>query len=93
MRNIECGVVSVNIVNGYGLFVFVVFEWNNVILNFFGFENVDVEVYIWLKGVVGEVVDVFNIYFDIISLGEVVDVYVRLKVGVSVVEVVKLYFR
>lgn len=77
MRNIECGVDSVYIFNGYGLFVYVVFEWNNVILNFFCFENVDVEVYIWLKGVVGEVVDV----------------YVRLKGGVSVVVVVKLYFR
>lgn len=32
---------------------------------FFGcFGNVDVEVYRWLNGVVGEVVELFSIYFD-----------------------------
>lgn len=93
MRNIECGVVSVNTVNGHGLLAFVAFEWNNAISNFPGLENVDVEVYTRLKGVAGEVVDVSNIYSDIISLGEAVDVHVRLKVGASAAEVVKLYSR
>lgn len=59
--NIDCGFVGVKIFNGYVFFVFVVFEWNNIVLIFFGFENVDVEVYRWFKGVVGEVVELLNI--------------------------------
>lgn len=77
MRNIDCGVISVNTFNGHGLLAFVAFEWNNAVSNFPGLENVDVEVYTRLKGVAGEVVDV----------------HVRLKGGASASVVVKLYSR
>lgn len=77
MRNIECGVVSVNTFNGHGLLAFVAFECNNAVSNFSCLENVDIEVYTRLKGVAGEVVDV----------------HVRLKGGASVAVVVKLYSR
>lgn len=77
MRNIDCGVVSVNTFNRHGLLAFVAFEWNNAVSNFPGLENVDVEVYTRLKGVAGEVVDL----------------HVRLKGGASASVVVKLYSR
>lgn len=93
LTNIDCGVVSVNTFNGHGLLAFVAFEWNNAVLDFSGFEIVDLEVYTRLKGVAGEVVDVSNIYSDVIGLGEAVDLHVRLKVGASAAEVVKLYSR
>lgn len=56
---------------------------------FFGFWNVDVEVYRWLNDVVGDVVELINIYFDGVGLVKDEEVYVRLKVVVGVVVVVK----
>lgn len=93
LTNIDCGVVSVKTFNGHGLLAYVALEWNNAVSNFSGLENVYVEVYTRLKGVAGEVVDVSNIYSDVIGLDEVVDVHVRLKVGASAAVVVKLYSR
>lgn len=89
LMNIDCGFVGVKTFNGHALFAFVAFEWNNTISIFSCLENVDVEVYRRLKGVAGEVVELSNIYSNVIGLGEVVEMYVRLKDGAGAA----VYFR